>query len=88
MQTKSLAIVGSCGRFPRISIPKSLRTPPPNKCPMSVLKIARVDSSFARYTFTFCVTLLNPANFDCDARLSVVVSFWYDSIHSFQKFSF
>ena len=40
-----------------MSIPASLLASPPNICPKSVLKIARLDS-FARYTFTFCVNLL------------------------------
>ena len=40
-----------------MSIPKSVLTSPPNILPKSVLKFARIDCSFARYTFTFCVTL-------------------------------
>ena len=49
---------GSHGPFPQMSIPKSFLTSPPNISPKSVLKIARLDYSIARYTFTSCVTLL------------------------------
>ena len=65
-------------------IPKSFLISPPNICPKSALKIARLDSSFARHTFTFPL----PANFDCDASGSVVVSFLYESNHSFQSVSY
>ena len=44
--------------FPHMNIPESILTSPPNIYPKLVLKNARLDSSFARYTFTFCVTLL------------------------------
>ena len=59
MRTISQANFVSCGPSPLMSIPKSFLTSPSNIYPKSVLKIARLGSSFARYTFTLItVTLL------------------------------
>ena len=67
-----------------MSTPKSFLTSPPNICPKSVKKIARLDSSFAKYTLTFCVLLPTLIVM----QVSVVVSFLYDSIHSLHKVSY
>ena len=85
MRAISKANVDSCERFPHISIPKTFLTSAPNKCPKSVLKIARLDSSFAKYTFIF---LRYPANFNCDTSVSVVVSFLYESIVRYHNVSY
>ena len=66
-----------------MSIHKSFLTFPPNICPKSILKTARLDSSMAKH-FHF---LRYPANFECDASVSVVVSFFYDSFYSFHNVS-
>ena len=62
MRTVSQANASSCETFAHTSIPESILSSPPTICPNSVLKNARPDSplrdTFARYTFTFCVTLL------------------------------
>ena len=47
-RTISYANFGLWRPFPRMSIPKSFRTYPPNTCPKSVLQFARLDSSLAR----------------------------------------
>ena len=58
MRTISLANVGSCEPFPHMSIPKLFLTSLRIICPKFVLKTTRLDSSFAKYTFNFCVTPL------------------------------
>ena len=79
-----LANIGPCEFFPHMSIPKSFLLSPPNICPKRVLKNARLIFSSARYTFTF---LGYTAELDCDASVSLVVFFLYESIHSFYNVS-
>ena len=86
MRTISQANVGSGGPFSHMSFPKSFHKSPPKICPKSVLKIVRLDSSFAKYIVKFCVTLLI-------TLIVIKVSLWlffflYESTRSFQNVSY
>ena len=84
MRTISYSNVGPCGPFPLMSFPESFLRSPPNICPKSVLKFARLDFPIARYTFTFCVTLLTLIVM----QVSLWLFFLYESIHSFHNVSY